>query len=948
MKSKGINILSIDAKDLYLSNNYNEPNERGYNIRDSKGNVNTRKFINTLDYSLDLIKLRDVYKRIYRNNRFSFRQNGHEYSQSVINVTFKYSVKEFNKISYNIFVRRGYDFNKLEFEDNVCIKDGILVGIITNVEVENLIDNELLGKYFTIDTEKNCYLPKNMSSVVDVKELRKNLYNNGFVCDGVKYVRWKRSSGSARVGKCLFIDERLYKRMHNWEMAGLEINHGDEVDLAGLEAYISLPSSSIIGLIELHPENILLIDDYESVFEEDVIDTVLDGEWLDSHSDRVTIKNSIWDGQSLLDSSVFDEYGYSERGMVLMRNKFFKSCCFNTNIQKWFSDNNITKIKQLKGKTLATDISQIKLITTPSSIKYLKYSTFRQWLKNIDNQFGVVKYDKPTHLFDGEMVQCHYQLLNTLQMTSADVEEFLAPTFDYINKLRTDVAVVRQYVKFNKNGNDELDWVTCSNVSSSDIVYNMLAVNDDFKETKMYNRFVKDIVKSFVSNARQGHIYIHGNYSTLFGNPIEMLQQSIGKFKGKSQIGTGNIFNKNFEFNQILLGSRSPHISMCNVWTPFNRYNEEIDKYFNLSKQIICINSINECTLDILSGSDFDSDTVMLTDDKVLIRCALKNNGNFKVSTNNVPSIKRKRYYTPDEQADLDIKTGNNKIGEIVNLSMELNNLLWNRVNNGQTINENLDLYCDICKLNVASGIEIDRAKKEFTVDTYKELNKLREKYLIRDDNGRMIKPNFVAHIAKLKGYYDNTKKAYVKHDATMDYLQTAFRKYLYANRKLGYGGNENDLKPFTYIIDRGRYDGRNANDEQIKRIIDWLDDLFDYRKSLFTNNDCENPNIKSENMAIYREVKQEVCDRIANTKINSHTIVKLVKQIEKKTLSYQNLIMYVMFNRNNESMVNALKENHYDTSHLVRCDKCESDIEIYGLHYKHISKVIDINFKTS
>lgn len=338
----------------------------------------------------------------------------------------------------------------------------------------------------------------------------------------------------------------------------------------------------------------------------------------------------------------------------------------------------------------------------------------------------------------------------------------------------------------------------------------------------------------------------------------------------------------------------------------------------------------------------------MLTDDKVLIRCALKNKGNFKVSTNNVPSIKRKRYYTPDEQADLDIKTGNNKIGEIVNLSMELNNLLWNRVNNGQTINENLDLYCDICKLNVASNIEIDRAKKEFIVDTYKELNKLREKYLIRDENGRMIKPNFVAHIARLKGYYDSTKKAYVKHDATMDYLQTAFRKYVYTSRKLGYGGNEDDLKPITYVIDRNNYDGRYANDEQIKRIIDWLDELFSCRRSLFANNGYESPNMKSENRALYREIKQEVCDKIANTKINSHTIVKLVKQIEKKTLSYQNLIMYVMFNRNNESMINALKENHYDTSHLVRCDKCESDIEIYGLHYKHISKVIDINFKAS
>ena len=103
--------------------------------------------------------------------------------------------------------------------------------------------------------------------------------------------------------------------------------------------------------------------------------------------------------------------------MLLLRNRFFKSCCFHTNIQQFFADNNITGINQLNGKTFAKDIADIKLSTNPSSIKYLKYGSFEQWIENLDPTFGIVKFDKPPQFFMGEMVQTHYQLLNTLEVS---------------------------------------------------------------------------------------------------------------------------------------------------------------------------------------------------------------------------------------------------------------------------------------------------------------------------------------------------------------------------------------------------------------------------------------------------------------------------------------------------------------------------------------------------
>ena len=121
--------------------------------------------------------------------------------------------------------------------------------------------------------------------------------------------------------------------MHKWEQCGLHIRDGQDLDLAGFEAYIALTLSSIIGTIPLRPENFLVIDDYTSKFKDRVIATrVGDDGWLSSQPEDVEVENSIWDGQSLIDKSAMAEYG--EHGMILLRNRFFKSACFNCNIQR--------------------------------------------------------------------------------------------------------------------------------------------------------------------------------------------------------------------------------------------------------------------------------------------------------------------------------------------------------------------------------------------------------------------------------------------------------------------------------------------------------------------------------------------------------------------------------------------------------------------------------------
>lgn len=299
-----------------------------------------------------------------------------------------------------------------------------------------------------------------------------------------------------------------------------------------------------------------------------------------------------------MDESLFTDY--PDRSMLLLRNRFFKSACFKGKIQKWFRDNGITNIFQLKGFTLAKSIEDIKIITTPSSIKYMKFGSLQQWFDNLYTTFGIVKYEKPTHYLDGRMVQSHYQLINTLQLSKTDIENLLAPSLDYISKVREDPDILRYHINYPYNDDEKITPLK----SKNEIIFTLLGMNSNFSKTKMYYDFRNDLVKSMIGNLKQGHVLINGNYSTLLGNGIEMLQQAIGTFRGESIIGVGNIYSRRFDYGKTLLGSRSPHICSGNVFLAKNVENELIDTYFDLSDEVIYVNAIGENIQQRLNGAD--------------------------------------------------------------------------------------------------------------------------------------------------------------------------------------------------------------------------------------------------------------------------------------------------------------------------------------------------------
>lgn len=945
----GIYIPSIDARDIFLSSHRMGEPRGEYSLKLTDGQYDLQKFNSTLDCSLDSLELSDIYYKKYRRKGFCFEDAKHTYSANVINLTFRYCVREWNQADWNTFVKFGYSCQDLQFED--CIardENGQIIGVRVAekvncradvpkpfacqlVEIRDKKDESIL-----LETQLQYQMQGKAKTIKTSAQIRTELYQDGFFCDGIKYCRMKRSAGSARVGKCLFVNEKLFKPLLKFSSGGIKAKSGQEIDLAAYESYIALTSSSIIGTLPIRPENILLIDDYDSIFREDVIATHDEDGWLKTMEANREITNTIWDGQSLMDVSLFGDY--KRYGMLLLRNLMFKSCCFNCNIQQFFKDNHITDVSMLNGKTRAEKIEDIKLITTSNSIKYLKFDTWDHWLDHLYPEFGIVKHEKKTPFFGGRLVQTHYQLLNTLQMAEEEVREFLQPSLEFAQMLRDRPEVVRAYIRYPDVGST--DTLTYPMRNKNDVVRSLMCINDRFTETKYYRDFLTDLLKAYYKNLKNGHVYVNGNYSTLLGNPMEMLLQSIGAFDGKSQIGSGNIHSTRFPYGRDLLASRSPHVTMGNVWLTHNSANARIDTYFNLTDEIVCINSIGENVLQRLSGADFDSDTVLLTDNEILIRAAKRNYSVFKTPTSLVSACKVKRYYTPEQQADLDVKISVNKIGEIVNLSQELNSLLWDRMYQGASYEDIRDLYYDICQLDVMSGIEIDKAKKEFAIDNSRELDKLRMKYepFLReyeeDELGNPLKgkkrvPYFFSHISRQKGYYNPDKKHYQKYHTSMDYLQTIVNGFRIRNPY------KKDWKPFASILDNSKYRTSGVNHAQIERICSRVKKYTADRKSIYA---CclDSKEDKAQAASILRE--QLITD-FGQEDIGFSTLYKLLSSLEAEENSQiKNTLLEILFLCGNDGFCKAILQS---ASEIAQLEEPGTDIQLFGIGFKITKKMI-------
>lgn len=279
--------------------------------------------------------------------------------------------------------------------------------LIINLKFKSdiMIPNGTKKKY---DKDKDCIVETNdkkSKKLISKKKLRKMAYRDGVTINGVHYVNFQRSSSKARTGNDLFIDERYFEVMDEWQNMGIPFrsmvkskdkenpNPFDKADLVSSRSYTSLTSSSIIGTLSLDPYSILLIDDVSGEYTQEcnVVRTETDekgNKYLKAFREPYTQKTDLWDGQSLCDSSIFksnsyakknkdgqiEEHSYADKGFLLLRNHLFKTAVFNTNLQEYY-DNRFggeATIYDAFGSPFST--KKVLLVTTRNSCKVFKFA----------------------------------------------------------------------------------------------------------------------------------------------------------------------------------------------------------------------------------------------------------------------------------------------------------------------------------------------------------------------------------------------------------------------------------------------------------------------------------------------------------------------------------------------------------------------------------------------
>lgn len=562
----GIKIKNIEASTLYEYNN---------GVRE-KYEYKNAMFTNSLlhDFLLD--------------NGLKIKNES--YTKDIICLEFNYGSRSYKEEKEHLLkLTRKYrkELNYLKSQKQT--KD-----ILDKINKINAKRKRIFELYIKAKENKEFYVKKS------VEEIRKEFYTNGVYVtyitrnkngsirrsDMLHYKMLYRSTGKAKKGSCIFICDRLYNKAHNFLYMGLKLPKED-APLVEIGAYSSLVASSIIDKIQINPKDILVLKDLESFMTTKVLSVETNDEkhCIIKPYDNYELKNVVFDGQALIDSSIFPKWA---DGYILLRHHMCKMACFNSNIQTFFKD----YYKQNYENSVVKDmfgvehfVKDIKLITTESALKWLKFKgiTYDYWCEKVKENncmFGIVKTAHKSKL--GNVQKMSYQMVNSLNLDIMD--NVVKKSVDYINLMKKDDNVFIDYLRDNYNFSNDYEALIA-----------LCEQNNDFVKCDYFRQRKSDIIRGYINKFRFGKVIQNADNLVLCGSPYAMLLQSVGEDIELDDTlvieeGTIQCYTNRFNHDEYLCGFRSPHNSQNNILYLHNKKSDKMDKYFNFGEQILAVN----------------------------------------------------------------------------------------------------------------------------------------------------------------------------------------------------------------------------------------------------------------------------------------------------------------------------------------------------------------------
>lgn len=481
----------------------------------------------------------------------------------------------------------------------------------------------------------------------------------GFNINGVRYRRLLGTPNGIKNSTIVFVSERLHPEISR----RIENNRDPNKPIvaAKLEAYKGLTCSASNPVS--FPKGICIVNDAENDFFSDVIylSNASSDEPVMEYKENYPIHLVASDGFGLMLPALSERWseelklGYLCAGMNT-RFSFEKGMLFTFDFID-FAENvaGTYIIKDAWGNDV--DLRNVEAILTTSMVKlwdsYADCESYIQSSLSNGYTFGVTKCS-PEHLESERTL--NYQFIQSYDLSDADIDELIEPTMNEIHSVLG--GDWRKAVLFINGSNlDARDIFRGKADIGKAMMIDRRMAYDPFVQHTLYS-----LIKNRINEAKIGVLNVHGNYSIISGDPF-MLCQSMFGLQKTGLLKSGEIYNKYWsDYGADKLACfRAPMTCHNNIRIVHPVTGEQIDHWYQYMNTVTILNAYDTTTM-ALNGADFDSDTVMLTDNSVLV--------NKLVESPAIMCEQRKVDKKIPTEADLiesNIKSFGTEIGQITN-----------------------------------------------------------------------------------------------------------------------------------------------------------------------------------------------------------------------------------------------------------------------------------------
>ena len=539
------------------------------------------------------------------------------------------------------------------------------------------------------------------------EEQLRHILKNGFTYNSIHYIRFGKSASQGKNGETVFVCDEIFDELYKVTQMDIEI---EECVISKYEAQRCLPFSSCT-LIQNYMPNIVIIDEYEKVLNNQLIKYVVERkrEFTDKETGKQKTYNAreIEEGYKDLKLSPFDGCGCHEYEFmknvsaqleldyeavgVQVRLPFVKGYSiyvpFRKILKEWGFEyitdiygnkhhiDNIDCIwntsmfkghKLFKGKYGSN--AWVEYMNTVNRYQYkLGISKYSHHIKNLNKYTRMnFQYLQCLDLWNSKYINC-FENKNMLEYDILDSNN----DGKIIQLAKYTTSLFEKIIKGDKFYTYKFMGINNTEDYEAEGKYLEAAlINDVMLKDPAIKQFIYRKLKKSIDEAKVGKIYCSGFYHTGVGDMIGYLQYAVG-LEPVGCLKERELYSGNFGSGDIV-SFRSPLVDSSEVNKINTVHNDITNKWFgHFKNQDVVMFNMYDISAPQQGGADFDGDIFFLCNEPIVIDSKI--NKNIILDIEDKATAKPKKY-NKENIIEYEVMTRDNRIGEITNVATSIEN----------------------------------------------------------------------------------------------------------------------------------------------------------------------------------------------------------------------------------------------------------------------------------